>query len=123
MGIINTKGVMLQGPVSNIAAAATGTAVFQRSTFAQQLGTRSVRIKRLLVQNLAAGDQWFALGVGLGGAFVPSIPYLRILNNLDNEWGDDELPDVEWFADMTASLIAIAGGGAVNVQVEVEERG
>jgi hypothetical protein len=123
MPIIDTRGVTLQGPIVNIAAAATGTAVFQRSTFAQQLGTRTMCIKRLLVQNLAAGDQWFALGVGLGGAFVPSIPYLRILNNLDNEWGEDDLPNVEWFADMTASLIAIAVGGAVNVQVQIEEKG
>jgi len=123
MSLIKAGEVVLQGPITNIAAAATGTAVFQRSTFAQQVGTRSLRIKRLVVRNNGAGTQWIGIGTGLGGAFVPSIPYLQTMNNLDIEWGEDDLPDVEFFADMTASLVAIVAGGSVDVQVEVAEIG
>jgi hypothetical protein len=123
MAIIDaTKGVTLQGPVTNIVAtAAAAVPIFQRSTFAQQLGTRSFRIKRLLVRNNAAGTQWLAIGTGI--PCVANMPMLRTLNDLDAEWGEDDLPDVEFFADMTAYLVALAPGGTCEIQVEVQEIG
>lgn len=119
------KGVRLQGPVTNLAVAAAAAAVpiFQQSTFAQQVGTRSFRLKRIKVRNNAAGNQWLHIGTGVGPAFVDAIPPLRTMNDNNEDFVEADLPDVEFFADMTAYPAALLAGGSLDVQVEIEEIG
>ncbi len=119
------RGVRVTGNVVNIAAAAAANAVaiFQVSNFAQQIGTKSFKLKKLMVRNNAGGTLWFELGTGVAGAFAQVIPPVRVFDNLDNSWQSIELPDIEMFADLTAFPDALVAGGSVDVQVEVEEIG
>lgn len=119
------KGIILEGPVTNIAAAAAANAaaIFQISNFAQQIGTKSLRLHKLLVRNNAGGNLWLAVGIGVGAAFVAAIPELYCLNNIDNIWQEVELPAVELFADITAYPATLVAGGSVDVQVTVREIG
>jgi hypothetical protein len=119
------KGVRVSGAVVNIAVvgAANATVIFIRSAFAQQVGTKSFITRKLMVRNNAGGNLWLALGTGVGGLFANALPPVRVLNVLDNEWQEFDLPAVELFANMTAFPDALVAGGSVDVQVEVEERG
>jgi hypothetical protein len=119
------KGVRVPGAVVNIAVVgvANATAIFTRSVFAQQVGTKSFIPRKLMVRNNNGGNLWLALGTGVGGAFANALPPVRVLNVLDNEWQEFDLPAVELFANMTAFPDALVAGGSVDVQVEVEERG
>ena len=117
------RGVRVPSGVTNMAAAATGVAVFQVSNFAQQIGTKSFKVKKLIVENIAGGTGWFSLGLGLAGAFVANMPAFWIVNNMTNVFEEADIPDVEYFADLCASVAVLAAGGSVNVQVEVEEIG
>jgi hypothetical protein len=119
------KGIRVTGAVVNIAlaAAANATVIFTRSAFAQQVGTKSFIPRKLMVRNNAGGNLWLSLGTGVGGAFANGLPPVRVLNNIDNEWQEFDLPAVEFFANMTAFPDALVAGGSVDVQVEVEERG
>lgn len=119
------RGVLVPGAVVNIAAAAAAnaTVIFQLSNFAQQLGTKSFKLRKLLVRNNAGGALWLELGTGVAGAFAQVIPPVRVMDNLDSSWQEVELPKVELFADLTAFPDALVAGGSVDVQVEVEEIG
>ncbi len=119
------RGVIVSGDVVNIAAAAAANAeaIFELSDFAQQVGTKSFKPKKLLVRNNAGGNLWLSLGTGVAGAFVDAIPPVRVMNNMDSNWQEVELPEVELFADMTAFPDALVAGGSVDVQVQVEEIG
>lgn len=121
------KGVRLQGPVVNLAAAAVGIAnavvIFQISNFAQLVGTKSVIIKRVKMLNTVAGNQTVIIGTGAGAGFVPRLPGLVTLNGLNADFVEDDLPQAEFFLDITAYLLAVAVGGSIDIQVEVEEIG
>lgn len=119
--MISKGGVLRSGAVVNLAAAgaANAAAVYQVSNFAQQVGTKSFKIKRLLVQNDGGGNCWLSIGLGIPG--VANMPALFSVNNLDAVW--DNLPEVEYFADVTMWPDALPGGGTLNVQVEIEEIG
>lgn len=117
------KGVLVTGNSVNMAVAATGVAIFQQSNFAQQIGTKSFKVKKLRVRNNAANDCWLSLGTGIAGAFVANMPPFRVINNMDNEWQEISIPQLEYFADLTASVDALAVGSSLDVQVEVEELG
>ncbi len=119
------RGVIRQGPVTNLAlaAAANATVIYQVSNNANQVGTKSFRLKKLLVRNNAGGALWLSVGTGVAGAFANAIPPVRVLNNIDNPWQEVEIPGVEFFADMTAFPDALIALGSLDVQAEVEERG
>lgn len=108
------------------AVVAIGVAVsvllFQISNFATQIGTKSVKIRKLHVYNNGAGNLLFTLGAGAGGAYVASTPQFMAVNNLDNLWEEEDLPAVEWVADMYIQVPGWAAG-ALGAQVEVEEIG
>ena len=126
MKVIAREGVRLQGPVTDIAGfllVANAAAVFQISNFAQQVGTKSLRLKKLFYQNAAAGALWISIGTGAGAGYADLIPPVRSLNNLNGGWLETELPDVESFADVTAWIDVLVAGGAMLVQLEVEEIG
>lgn len=113
------------GPVTDLGAAGVANAVviFTLSTFASMMGAKNVRIKRLKLQSLAVGvDTWVHIGTGVGGAFVAMLPPLRLVNNTTNDYPEDDLPQVEFNANITAYM---DNGIAASVvaQVEVEEIG
>lgn len=115
----------VSGGVVNLAAALVANAVnvFIISAFAQQIGTKSFKPRKLRVQNVAGGACWLALGTGVGAGFVAMLPPVRVLNNMDNIWQEVELPEVDFFATMTTWVDVLAAGGALNIQVEAEETG
>lgn len=119
------RGIPRNGGVVNIALAgvANATVIYRISNWAQQVGTKSFVLKRLLLRNNAGGQGFFFLGTGVGAAFAQVIPPVLILNNIDNVWQETELPWTEVWADLTAYPAALVAGGSVDVQVEVEERG
>lgn len=120
------KGYRVSGVVVNVIAvtAITAQVIFIRSAFAQQIGTKSFIPKKLMVRNNAGGNCWLNLGTGAAApAFAATLPPVRVLNNLDSEWQEVELPSVEHFLSMTCWADALAAGGSLDVQVEVEEKG
>ncbi len=119
------RGLLVPGAVVNIAAAAAAnaTVIFQLSNFGQQIGTKSFKLRKLMVRNNGGGTLWLEVGTGVAGGFAQVIPPVRVMDNLDSSWQEIEMPDVELFADMTAFPDALLAGGSVDVQVEVEEVG
>ena len=117
------RGIRRMGAVVPIVAALTPAAIYQVSNDPNQLGTKSFRLKKLMVQNLAGGACWLSLGTGLGGLFVANMPAFRVLNQIDNEWQEIEIPNLEYFVDLTASVDALVAAGQLNIQVEIEEIG
>lgn len=118
-------GYSVTGPVVNLATAGTAgaLAIFTISNTAAQIGTKSFKPRKLIVMALNSGPCWLYLGTGTGGGFVSTIPALRIVNLMDNEWQEISIPGVEHFVSMTAYPDALIAGGSLNVQVEVEEIG
>ena len=116
------KGIRRAGPVTTlgVAGVANAAVIFQVSNFAQQIGTKTVRLKKILARPAAgAGDQLF-IGTGAGGTFVSLIPAVNLVGGMDNGWQEIELPEAESSADITAYGAAVANN---IVQLEVEEVG
>ena len=115
------KGTRLQGPVVVMAAAGIGFAVpiFQVSNYAAQVGTRTFRLKRIKGLNGAGADTIIHIGTGVGGTFLDAIPPLLTINGMNFDFVEDDLPEVEWSADMTCYPVA----ATVTIQVEVVEIG
>lgn len=113
------KGVRLQGPVTvlNAAGVAAAVPIFQQSTYANQIGTKTFRLKRIKGLNAALANTLLHIGTGVGGTFVDAIPPLLTMNGLNFDFVEGDIPDVEWSADMTAYPVA----ATVTCQVEVEE--
>jgi hypothetical protein len=97
--------------------------IFQVSNSALQIGTKSFKLKKLRALNVAAGTTLIFLGTGIAGAVVATTPPLVTINNLDGEWGEDDLPDVEYFGDLMAYGAVILAGGTITLQATVEEIG
>lgn len=120
------KGRRVRGAVVNLAAAGAANAqvIFQLSNWAAQLGTKSFFLKRVWMMNNAAGQQTVMIGTGVGGgAFAAVIPGLVSINNMDVGWPEDDLNEIEVFADLTAYPVALIAAGTIDIQVEVEEIG
>jgi len=116
------KGIRKTGTLLTLALAAianTGT-LWQLSNAAILLGNRSVRIKRLKGANYSGVDTWLYIGTGLGAvAFVQAMPRLRLVNNFNFDFGEGDLPEVNFTADITGYV----DDATVDVQIEVEETG
>ena len=119
------KGVRLQGPVVTIIVAANAGAlvIFQQSTFAAQVGTRTFRLKRIKGFNNVGANTDIHIGTGAAGAVVDAIPTLHTFNGLNFDFGEADLPEEEFSADMMCWAVAAAVGAGVEIQVEVEELG
>lgn len=115
------KGVRLQGPVVELDGAGNINAapLFQQSTYAAQIGTKTFRIKRIKGINAAGVNTDLHIGTGLAGAVVDTIPPLHTFNGLNFDFGEADLPEVEFSGDMMAYPVA----ATLFVQVEVEELG
>lgn len=120
LGLQAQKGVKLQGTVidMNLAGVANAFTIFQLSNAAQQMGTKTFRIKKILGYNDAGVNTLIHIGTGVAGAFVASIAPLLTIAGIDFEFTRDLL-EVEWSADMTA----YPDNANVYIQVEVEEIG
>jgi hypothetical protein len=115
------EGIRLQGGVvvMGLAGVANAVPIFQQSNNPNQIGTRTFRLKRIKGINAAGANTDIHIGTGVGGAFAAMVPPLHTFNGLNFDFVEDDLPDVEFAADMTC-YPDIAG---VTVQVEVEEKG
>jgi len=133
MGLLTGQdiGVRLQSPITNLAAAgiAASVVIYQISNWTvalggQMLGTKSVILKRVKMRNNAAGNQVVIIGTGLGAvAFAALLPGLDSMNNLTDDYVENDLPQVEAFADITAYPVALVALGTIDIQIEVEEIG
>lgn len=113
------------GAVVNLAAAGVANAapILTLSTFAQMLGTKTLKIKRLKVRSNGVGaDTWLHVGTGAGGTYAEGITPLRIINNTTQDFAEGDLPQRELAATITAYPDAV-GAGSLDVQIEAEECG
>ena len=122
LGAKAKEGIRLQGPVVVMVAigAANAVPIFQQSAFAQQIGTKTFRLKRVKGLNNAGGGSVVHIGTGVGVAFADAIPPLNTLAGLNFDFPEDDLPEVEFNADMTC-YPTVVGLGDVTIQVEIVE--
>lgn len=121
MAIEMSKGIRCTGSLVNIASA-NATTLFQVSNFAQQIGTKTVKLRKVMLQNNGAGNQWVLIGTGLAASFGATLPSLMLANNTDGEWTEYDVPGVEFSSDITIRAPSWTTG-SINAQVEVEEIG
>jgi hypothetical protein len=116
-------GMRRQGPVTNLAVigAANAVAVFRVSNYANQLGAKTFKLKRIKIRNNGAGNGVVHFGTGIPLA-VEVIPALYTVNNSTDDYVEGDLPQVELSVDLTA-YPDLVGAGSFDVQVEVEEVG
>lgn len=65
------------------------------------------------------GNVVLTIGIGLAAAQVPIMPLLYVVNDMDTEWTEDEIPEVEVNQDITVEGTIVG----CQVQIEVEEVG
>lgn len=113
------RGIRLVGnPIPIVVAANAGAlAVFQVSNWAQQIGAKTVILKRLLAWNNGAGNTVIHIGTGAAGAVVDAMPPLYTVTNLNMGFVELDIPEVEFSTDIMAWCVAVP----VTIQVEVEE--
>ncbi len=118
-------GVRRTSPVITLAAAGNANAqqILAVSSFASMVGIKTFVIRRIKIQNNAAGNSFVHFGTGAAGAVVDIIPALWSLNNTTDDYEEGDLPSVEVLASIMAYPDAVAAGGGYLVQIEVEERG
>lgn len=98
------------------AAAATPETLFQRSQGGQN--PRTVAMRKLMAYN-AVGATTLMIGTGTGAGWVQQYPTFRLINNMDNEWEEVEIPEIELGADLTVQTDVLG----VEVMCEVDEYG
>ena len=117
------EGKRVAGPVTNLAVAAAAGAAAIYTLGANWVGTKSLKIKKLMYRNNAGGQTYLHVGTGVGGAFVDLIDPILILNNMSDSLQEVEIVANESFATITAYPDALVAAGSVDVQVEVDEIG
>ncbi len=115
------KGVRLPGPLVDIIVAANVGAlpIFQQSTFAAQVGTRTFRLKRIKGINQAGVNTLLHIGIGAAGAVVDVMPEIWTFAGLNFDFPEADLPEIEVNGDLMAWAVAVP----VTLQIEVEEIG
>jgi len=122
MLLANKEGIIITGPVVNLVpgGAATSLVVFTIPVLLGQLvGLKSVRIRKVLLHNNAAGNVTVLIGNGAAGVGIPVLlPALDSMNNLTDAYSVlVDFPEVESFANITAWTPAVAG--TIDCQLEV----
>ena len=126
ISIREKTGVRLAAPVINLAAAGVANAVniFTLPILAGVLvGTKSAIIKKVSMYNNVAGTTQVLIGTGVAGTFVALLPALDSFNGLNDPYGEDELPEAEAFADITAYPVALGAGTSIDIVIEILIRG
>lgn len=125
--LLNTKeGIVLRGPLVNLAVAAVANAVvvYTIPVLAGVLvGVKSAQILKVSLFNNAAGNTQVIIGTGVAGTFVQLLPALPSMNNLEDTYGEDDLVSVETFLNITAYPVALLAGTSIDIRVEVLVRG
>ena len=120
MGVLVKDEIIRVGQVVNLVAAGVANAVVVFAIPVALLGVRSVKIYRVNLFNLAAGNTQVLIGTGVGGAFVALLPALDSLNSLNDAYGPQtDLIQAEAFANITAYPVALAVGTSINCQLEL----
>lgn len=127
VSIREKTGVRLAAPVVNLAAAgiANAAVIFTLPVLAGVLvGTKSAIIKKVTMYNNAAGNTQVIIGTGVGvGVFVPLLPALDSFDGLTDPYPENELPEAEAYANITAYPVALAVGTSIDIAIEVLIRG
>jgi len=123
MGNALLEGVKVTGPVTNLAVAAAAGAAAVYTLGTAWIGTKSLKVKKVMYRNNAGGQTYLHIGTGVGIAFVDLIDPIVIMNNQSDSLVEAEIVQREAFATITAYPEALVAGGSVDVQVEVEEIG
>jgi len=105
------RGVRRSSAIITVAAAATPENLYLRST------GRTVILRKVIAYS-NVGNAVLQIGTGLA-PLVNIIPNLLVLNGVDNEWTEDEIPEVEVGANLTVQSSVLG----IQVQIEVEEIG
>ncbi len=95
---------------------------------------RSCYIRKIMVYNNTGADRTLRFGTldrnPAGVAFVPLLPTLVVINTFDQEWAEEEIPNVEFIswraltvAGRTGDIYVVASAAGVLVSLEVEEFG
>ena len=127
--LTKTKGIIVTSPIIQIIAggAAGALVVFTIPVLANQLvGTKSAKIRKVMLRNNAAGNTTVLLGTGGVGVGIPAIlPALDSMNGLTDCYDSDEdFPEVEVFAaTISAWAAALVAAGTIDVQLELEITG
>jgi hypothetical protein len=100
---------------------ANATTLMTISSFNQMIGTKTLRIKRLKIANIAGGNTWFNIGTGVAGTWVAGIASLYTVNNTTDDYEEGDLP--QWETNLTITGWPTANAGAFNITLEVEELG
>lgn len=121
LDLMQNRGIRMIGGVinMNLAGVANAFVIYQISNWGQMVGVKTFRIKRVKGINLAGANTDIHIGTGVGGAFVAMVPALHTFNGLNFDFVEDDLPEVEFAADMTC----YPDLANVTIQVEVEEVG
>ena len=120
MGLLIHDEIRVAGPVVNLNAAAAAGALVVFTIPVGLVGTKSVKIYRVNLFNLAAGNTQVMIGNGVGGAFVALLPALDSLNSLNDSYGPEtDLIQAQSFANITAYPVALAALTSINIQLEV----
>ena len=120
MGLLVKDEIIRVGQIVNLAAAGAANAVVVFAIPVALLGVRSVKIYRVNLFNLAAGNTQVLIGTGVGGAFVALLPALDSLNSLNDAYGPaTDLIQAQSFANITAYPVALAVGTSINCQLEL----
>lgn len=121
MLLANKEGIIVPGPVVNLTGvgAANSVVIFTIPALAGQLvGVKSAKIRKVHLFNNAAGNISVLIGRGAAGVGIPVLlPALTSMNGLEDLY--DSLPEVESFTNITAWLSALAVGGSVDIQLEL----
>jgi len=120
MGLLIKDEIIVAGPVVNMNVAGNVGAVVVFAIPVGLVGTKSVKIYRVNLYNLAAGNTQVLIGNGVGGAFAALLPALDSLNSLNDSYGPQtDLIQAQSFANITAYPVALAVGTSINIQLEV----
>jgi hypothetical protein len=121
------EGYRVSGGVVNVVAvtAATAATIFRVSNYADQIGTKSFKLRKLTIRNNGAGNGFVHIGNGTvapAPAYVDRIPPVYTLTNQSQTWETPEIPLFESFIDVTAYADAV-GAGSFDIMIEGEEIG
>ena len=124
MLLANKEGIIVTGPVVNLAAAGAGASVvvFTIPVLAAQLiGVKSVKIRKVILHNNAAGNTTVLIGNGAAGVGIPVLlPALDSMNGLTDPYtAEADFPEVESFANIVAWPAALADGGTIDIMLEL----
>jgi len=107
------RGIRKSSAIITVAAAATPEDLYLIGT-GSTVG-RTLILRKIMAYNAVAATT-LDIGINLGGLFANVIPTLHLVNNMDNEWQEVEIPEVEVNANLTVQTDVLG----VQVQVEVE---